>query len=149
MQTIFDKNTKNEVLGRINLLTPESHALWGTMTVSQMFAHCANALDMATGKIILPRQFIGRVIGWMFKSSYSNERNFPKNIQTVKGGAVTEEKDFEFEKIRLIKSIDEMYSGGEKNCTIHPHPIMGKFTPEEWGNGMYKHLDHHLRQFGV
>ena len=63
MQTIFDKDTKNEVLGRINLLTPESRALWGKMKPSQMLAHFANAMDMATGKIILPRQFVGRIIG--------------------------------------------------------------------------------------
>lgn len=42
-----------------------------------------------------------------------------------------------------------MHTGGEKVCTTHPHPIMGSYTPAEWGKGMYKHLDHHLRQFGV
>jgi hypothetical protein len=149
LKTIFDTEAKNEILTRIKNLTPQSQGLWGKMDVSQMLAHCANGMGLATGKIKPPRELIGKIFGWIFKPAYYNERNFPKNIQTVKGGAVIEKKDFSFEKQRLIDSIEEMYSGGESCCTDHPHPIMGFYTPEEWGKGMYKHLDHHLRQFGV
>jgi hypothetical protein len=148
MKSIFEISTKNEIITRIEKLSPSSQGLWGTMQVAQMLAHCANAMDIATGKIKLPRQWIS-VVGWLFKSSYSNNKNFPKNFKTVKGGAVTDEKDFETEKKRLIQAIEDMHQGGEKNCTPHPHPIMGKFSGQEWGTGMYKHLDHHLRQFGV
>jgi hypothetical protein len=149
MKSIFEPEAKNEILERIEKLHPASTRLWGKMTVPQMLAHCANGLGLATGKIKPPRQFIGKLIGWLFKSSYSNERRFPKNVKTIKGGDVADEKDFETEKKRLIIAINEMHSGGKEICTDHPHPIMGKFTPEEWGKGMYKHLDHHLRQFGV
>jgi hypothetical protein len=149
MKSIFEIEAKNEILHRIEKLDVSSQRHWGTMQVAQMLAHCANALDMATGKIKLPRQWIGRLVGWLFKSAYSSEKNFPKNVKTVKGGAVLDEKDFETEKKRLIKAIEEMHLGGEKNCTSYPHPIMGKLSPQEWGMGMYKHLDHHLRQFGV
>lgn len=149
MKSIFETGSKNEILQRIENLSPESKRLWGKMDVSQMLAHCANGMGLATGKIKPPRQLIGKIFGWIFKSSYYNERNFPKNIQTIKGGTVIDEKDFTFEKQRLIEAIEEMYIGGEQGCTDHPHPIMGSYTPAEWGKGMYKHLDHHLRQFGA
>lgn len=149
MKTIFNAEAKKEILVRIEKLSPESQRLWGKMNVSQMLAHCANGMLMATGKIKPPREFIGKLFGWMFKSSYYSERNFPKNIQTIKGGAVVDDKDFVFEKNRLIQGVEDMYNGGEDGCTKHPHAILGNFTPEEWGKGMYKHLDHHLRQFGV
>jgi len=149
MQSIFESAAKKEILKRIDLLTPQSQRKWGKMNVAQMLAHCANGMELATGKIKPPRELIGKIIGWMFKSSYSSKRKFPKNVQTIKGGAVVDERDFELEKKRLISAIEEMHAGGEKICTDHPHPIMGKFSPEEWGKGMYKHLDHHLRQFGV
>jgi Protein of unknown function (DUF1569) len=149
MKSIFETGSKNEILQRIEKLSPQSKGLWGKMDVSQMLAHCANGMGLATGKIKPPRQLVGKLLGWLFKPSYYNERNFPKNIQTIKGGTVTDEKDFSFEKLRLIEAIEEMYSGGEKGCTDHPHPIMGSYTPAEWGKGMYKHLDHHLRQFGA
>ena len=149
MKTIFDTEAKNEILLRIEKLTPDSQGQWGKMNVSQMLAHCANGLGLATGKIKPPRQLVGKLFGWIFKPAYYNSKNFPKNIQTIKGGAVLDEKDFEIEKRRLIKALEEMHNNGEAGCTDHPHPIMGSYTPKEWGIGMYKHLDHHLRQFGA
>ncbi len=148
MKSIFEEETKRVILTRIELLTPHSERQWGKMNVAQMLAHCANAMEMAMGRIKPKKQWIG-IIGWVFKSAYSNEKNFPKNVKTIKGGEVVNEKDFEEEKKRLIYKIEEMHKGGEEICTDHPHPIMGKFSPKEWGMGMYKHLDHHLRQFGV
>ena len=49
----------------------------------------------------------------------------------------------------LLKYIEKFQAGGEEKCTTYPHPFFGKVTPREWSIGMYKHLDHHLRQFGV
>lgn len=149
MKSILDLDTKNDILKRIEKLNPETKSLWGKMNVAQMLCHCANGMGLATGKIKPPRQFIGKLFGWIFKPAYYNNRHFPKNIQTIKGGAVSEEKEFAFEKKRLVEAIEEMHAGGEEICTTHPHPIMGNYTPAEWGMGMYKHLDHHLRQFGV
>ncbi len=148
MKSIFEPEAKTEILQRLEKLGPESTGLWGKMKVAQMLAHCANAMGLAMGKFKPRRQFMG-ILGWLFRSSYSNERNFPKNVKTIKGGDVVDERNFELEKQRLIAAIEEMHHGGEKICTDHPHPIMGKFSPVEWGKGMYKHLDHHLRQFGV
>ncbi len=148
MQSIFEEKAKKEILFRIEKLTPQSQRVWGKMEVSQMLAHCANAMLLAMGKLKPKRQWLS-IVGWLFRSSYSSEKKFPRNVQTIKGGAVTDEKDFLFEKDRLISAINEMHQGGENICTDHPHPIMGKFSPSEWGIGMYKHLDHHLRQFGV
>ena len=45
--------------------------------------------------------------------------------------------------------VRQFSEGGETRCTRHPHPFFGSLTPQAWSRGMYKHLDHHLRQFGV
>jgi transposase InsO family protein len=45
--------------------------------------------------------------------------------------------------------IDCFADAGPKGCTAHPHSLFGRLTPEEWATLMYKHVDHHLRQFGV
>lgn len=149
METIFDKNAAINILDRIELLTPLQNAIWGKMNISQMFAHCAIAFEFATGKINVPMTFIGKMIGRFYKPIYSNKKPFPKNIKTLKEALVTDKKDFYFEKKRLILAINEMQKGGEIICTTLPHPFFGKLTPAQWGIGMYKHLDHHLRQFGV
>jgi transposase InsO family protein len=51
--------------------------------------------------------------------------------------------------MRLKDCVREFHQGGEAKCTRHPHPFFGNLTPQEWSRGMYKHLDHHLRQFGA
>jgi hypothetical protein len=62
---------------------------------------------------------------------------------------VKDERDFEEEKNRLQELINEFYSKGPDKAGLYPHPMFGKFTDTQWGQAMYKHLDHHLRQFGV
>jgi hypothetical protein len=53
------------------------------------------------------------------------------------------------ERERLSGLIDKFAAGGEAACTKNPHGFFGKMRAEEWAILMYKHLDHHLRQFGV
>lgn len=149
MKSLFEFQTKEEILLRLQQLSPDCEPLWGSMNVAQMMAHCTGGLNLAMGHIKPKRQILGILFGWLFKSSYSNKYNFPKNVKTIKGGEIIHACDFDTEYIRLMKTIEAFYLGGEPVCTTHPHPIMGKFTPKQWGIGMYKHLDHHLRQFGV
>lgn len=149
MNSLFDHNSVLEIKNRILLLQANSPAKWGKMNVAQMLAHCTGGLKMAAGDIHLPRLFIGKLIGPFLKSSYYNNLPFPKNIQTDKALVITDARNFELEKQELLLLLDKFHHGGPTNCTKTPHPFLGKFTPEQWSKGMYKHLDHHLRQFGV
>jgi hypothetical protein len=72
-----------------------------------------------------------------------------QNAPTDKSFIVSEERDFVKERARLISLIDRFATAGPHGCTKHPHCFFGKLTPAQWGTGMYKHLDHHLRQFGA
>ncbi len=149
MKTLFDPEAAKEVVARINNLSPGSTALWGKMKVDQMLAHCTRGLEMGTGDQNLPRPFIGRLIGGLLRSVYSNDKPFHRNSPTAPYLTVTDPRDFEQEKQKLFAIIQRFQTGGESKCTTHPHPFFGKLTPREWGIGMYKHLDHHLNQFGV
>jgi hypothetical protein len=149
MKTLFEKVAADEVLSRIEKLQPEVQRLWGKMDVAQMMAHCSGALDMASGKVILPRMFIGRLIGRMVRPIYSNEKPFSRSSPTDPKLVVSDQRDFNREREELKLRVREFQQGGEAKCTRHPHPFFGSLTPYEWGRGMYKHLDHHLRQFGA
>jgi hypothetical protein len=149
MKTLFEKVAADEVLSRIEKLQPEVQRLWGKMDVAQMMAHCSGALDMASGKVILPRMFIGRLIGRMVRPIYSNEKPFSRSSPTDPKLVVSDQRDFNREREELKLRVGEFQQGGEAKCTRHPHPFFGSLTPYEWGRGMYKHLDHHLRQFGA
>jgi Protein of unknown function (DUF1569) len=149
MKNLFESETVEEVLGRINQLQPATQRQWGKMDVAQMMAHCSAALDMATGRLNPPRIFIGRVLGPLVKPVFTNEKPFSKNSPTDKRLVVADHRDFVREQERLKAGVREFHAGGEAKCTRHPHPFFGSLSPQDWSRGMYKHLDHHLRQFGV
>lgn len=149
MKNVFQPEVLEEIKQRINKLQPDTQREWGKMEVAQMMAHCSAALEVAAAQKFPPRIFIGRILGPFFRSVFSNEKTLKKNMPTDKTFLVIDRRNFEKEKARLIDLVSQFSTGGEAKCTRHPHSFFGKLTPAEWGLGMYKHLDHHLRQFGV
>jgi len=145
MKNIFDGNVKDEVLNRLDNLKVNSVRNWGGMTVTQMLAHCTRSIKIANGETKLKRVFIGRIIGPFFKSQYYNDKPYPKNIKLEIAAFVPDKNQFAIEKNKLKQIIKAFSEGGQ--CTKHPHPLFGYFTIEQWGKAVYKHLDHHLRQF--
>jgi Protein of unknown function (DUF1569) len=148
MKSLYEPAAVSEITHRLDALTPDTKHEWGKMNVGQMLAHCSRALEMAMGRNNPPRVLLGRLIGPLFKGQYSNERPFGRSTPTDPTLVMTGEKDFSKERTHLEEKIKEFAAGGEAGATKHPHPFFGKLTPEAWGKGMYKHLDHHLRQFG-
>lgn len=148
MKSLFEEPTRVEILNRIDSVSSQATPQWGAMNVSQMLCHCKRALEMAVGKLNPRRIFIGRLLGPLFRSQYSNEKPFGQGTPTSVELTVKELPDFELEKQRLKDLVIQFSQGGEARVTQHPHPFFGALTAAEWGKGMYKHLDHHLRQFG-
>ena len=149
MKTLFQPDAVDELISRIDKLQPASLRQWGTMDVAQMMAHCSAALDMASGRLNRPRVFIGRLIGPFVKSIYTNEKPLPRNSPTDEKLVFSDQRDFAREQEQLKLKLRQFHNGGEGQCTRHPHPFFGSLTPQDWGRGMYKHIDHHLRQFGA
>jgi hypothetical protein len=150
MSGLFDDLRANEVQRRLSLLRPDSVRQWGTMTPAQMLAHCAGALEMASGDRIPPRLLLGRIIGWLVKPLvFGNAAPLRRNSPTAKDLVVRDERDLDTERRRLQALIERFAAGGPAGCTTHPHSFFGRLTPQEWSVLMYKHLDHHLRQFGA
>lgn len=147
MKTLFDRATLEEILNRVEKISPDAKRNWGAMEVDQMLAHCGNGLEMAMGTIQPKRIFIGRIIGPLFKKKYSDESPFDHNSPTSYELKVTDKRNFETEKQRLVLLLKKFSSGGEAVATKHPHPFFGPLQHSEWGIGMYKHVDHHFRQF--
>jgi len=149
MKNLFQPEAVDEVISRVDRLQPTAERQWGKMDAAQMLAHCSAALDLASGRLVRPRIFIGRLIGPLFRPIYSNEKPFSKNNPTDPKLVISDPRDFSREREQLKVRIRQFHQGGEAQCTKHPHPFFGSLTPHEWGTGMYKHLDHHLRQFGA
>jgi len=150
MKNLFEAVAVEEVKQRLAQLRPESERLWGTMNAAQAVAHCSAGLELAAGDRKPPRALMGRIIGRIIKPmALGNDEPMRRNSPTVKDLVVQDERDLGTERERLSGLIDRFAAAGPKGCTTHPHSFFGQLTPEEWATLMYKHLDHHLRQFGV
>jgi hypothetical protein len=149
MKNLFQREAVDEVIARIDSLQPSAQRQWGKMDVAQMMAHCSAALDMASGRLNPPRIFIGRLIGPFFKPIYTNEKPLSRNSPTDPKLVVSDQRAFVHEQEQLKRCVRRFHEGGEAQCTRHPHPFFGTLSAQDWSRGMYKHLDHHLRQFGA
>jgi hypothetical protein len=150
MRNLFEAATAEDVKARIARLGPASARQWGKMNAAQAVAHCSGSMEWAVGDSFPPRMFIGRILGPMVKSKVlRDETPMGRNAPTAKSLVVADERNLEVERKRLCALIDRFAAAGPKGCTTHPHTFFGRLTPEEWATLMYKHLDHHLRQFGV
>ncbi len=150
MTGLFDAITVAQVKDRIARLEPDITGGWGKMSPAQALAHCSEAMLWAVGDVRPPRMFVGRIIGGLIKSKVLAESEpMRKNSPTSKTLVIADDRDLANEQKRLCALIDRFFGAGAAGCTTHPHNLFGPLTPQEWADLMYKHLDHHLRQFGA
>ena len=150
MKNLFEPGRAEEVKARFTTLRADSDRQWGKMNPAQMMAHCAAGLEVAMGDKKPPRMLIGRVIGGIIKPKVlGDDEPMRRNSPTVPGLVMLDEHDLTRERERLLAAIDRIAAAGATGCTAHPHSFFGRLTPDEWAILMYKHLDHHLRQFGA
>jgi hypothetical protein len=117
------------------------------MNVSQMLAHVQMPIRIAFGTHQPKGSFLLRLIGPLFKSKLWDEKPYKQSLPTDPTFVMTgAEKDFEKEKAVLIDLVNNF---NETSIQGEQHPVFGKLTKYNWSKATWKHLDHHLRQFGV
>lgn len=149
MKNLFDASVTQEMIDRINRLSPNTKPLWGKMTVSQMLAHSQSPLYVALGEKKIKGGLMAFLFGKIAKKQLVQDVPFKKNLPTAPSFVVKDERDFEEEKKILISQLQLFSKAGPTEIAARPHPFFGKLTAEEWNLLQYKHLDHHLRQFGA
>jgi hypothetical protein len=137
-----------ECQDRIGNLTPDTAPLWGEMTAAQMMAHCAEIFEVAGGKEIRGTPWFIKLFKPYIRKMVVGPKPFPHSTKTHPQYIQTGDKVFTAERERLISAMEaftEMCAGQTRIA----HPFFGEMTVDEAGWAMYKHLDHHLEQFGV
>jgi hypothetical protein len=149
MKTIFEPIAYAEIVRRVNAVHSGSPRQWGKMTVAQMLEHTARAVEMAAGKVPGKQRPIGRALSWAFRRNFVGPDPFPKNSPTGPNFIVKHEPELEQARERLKSLLADLHAMGEAGCEGNIHGFFGKMSGREWGITQYKHLDHHLRQFGA
>jgi hypothetical protein len=148
MKNIFTQTDNQEIINRINKLTSSSKPIWGKMTVDQMLSHCISPIDVSFGTVQLKIPFLMRMMGRLMKKSWLDSPEFNKNTPTAKEFIRKETYDFDATKAELIEKVKKL-SEGFHVIKLSIHPFWGKLNEADWNKLQWKHLDHHLRQFGV
>jgi hypothetical protein len=147
--SLFVAAEKEEIVARLRRLRPDSRALWGKMDAAQMLAHCQVPIQVALGEVKLRRRLIGILLGPLARKSLDGPEPTRKNLPTDPTFRVTGSRDFERERAQLVELIERHAQRGVAGLSRDPHPFFGRLSEARWQALMWKHLDHHLRQFGV
>jgi len=149
-QNIFSTPVAEQFIVRIDKLSINTRNQWGKMDVSQMIAHCNVSYDMAFNENYKKSSPILRfILKNLAKKGLVNESPLKKNSSTASEMIIKTPKVFNEEKGKLISNVNNLVAKGENYFHLKDHPGFGVMTKQEWNNFYYKHLDHHLTQFGV
>lgn len=154
IQNIFEKAGADALIDRINQLTPDTKALWGSMSVSQMLAHNAKPFETVydpnyAKQYPKPNGLIRFFLKLLVKPIVVGSKPYKRNMRTAPEFIVSDARDFETEKRRLIDFIQQAHADGAANYEGRESHSFGPLTAQEWNMLFYKHTDHHLAQFGV
>jgi len=147
MKNINNQFDYEELALRIKQLSSSNTRQWGKMDLQQMLVHCTAQLKMALGEIratpqgsFMMRTVLGKWtafsdIPWPKGANTPNEMNMERNTFQL--------TDIENEKKELQAYLARVKLAPQ----LMPHPFFGALSHKEWGCLIFKHIDHHLKQF--
>ena len=119
------------------------------MQPAQMLRHCAVALGDVLGDRPVKQAFLGKLITPLIRGQIFGDKPFGRNAPTDPTYVIKDALDFDAERARLATLIDRVVQRGTAKTEGMIHPFFGRLSGEQWGRLIFKHFDHHLRQFGV
>jgi hypothetical protein len=149
MQSLFVPADRDALALRFAELEPGAQRQWGKMDAAQMLRHCAVALGDLLGDRPVKQLFLGKLITPLIRGQIFGEKPFRRNSPTDPIYVVSDPRDFETERAQLATFIDRVVQRGPAKAEGMVHPFFGRLSGDQWGRLIYKHFDHHLRQFGV
>ena len=149
MKSLFDQADRDSLLQRLGKLQSDTPRQWGKMNAAQMVTHCARALETGTGDRPMKQKLIGKILMPFFRKSILGEKPFSRNGPTDPSFIVADEREFSTEREKLVDLIAKFVQRGSDAAGNETHAFFGTMTGQEWGETMYKHIDHHLQQFGL
>ncbi|MEM1056431.1 MAG: DUF1569 domain-containing protein [Bacteroidota bacterium] len=154
MPDFFDRAVADDLLARIDRLTPETEPQWGKMNVAQMLAHCSKPFEAVYDEEYLrqnpkPNAVLRFVLRVLAKSAVVGDKPYKRNGSTAPSFIVADERDFEAERARLKAFIEQAHGESAAAYDGRESHSFGVLSAREWSTLFHKHTDHHLTQFGV
>jgi hypothetical protein len=152
MKTLARPRDKDELVGRLRALRPDSVRRWGRMSVHQMVCHLCDGFRMGTGEKPA-RAVAGRLRGTAIKwvALYLPMRwpaGFPTTREIDQERSGTRPTDFAAD-VAQLEALLELVTAQPRTFEWYPHPLFGRMSEAAWLRWGYLHVDHHLRQFSA
>jgi hypothetical protein len=148
MPTMHDQSTRTAILARLSALKADAQPHWGRMTAPQMVVHLTDAMHMAVGELAVTSKNMPIARTALFKWLFLNVLPFPKNAPTAPELRSRIPAEWNGEVSQFSLQIERAF-GANARPSWAAHPLFGTLTASQWGQLAHKHIDHHLRQFGV
>lgn len=151
MSTLFDPSIRKALTTRIDALRPDSARQWGRMSPHQSVCHLSDGFRMVLGERVVRSRVtaLGPVMRFV---ALSLPLQWPHGVKTMpeseQGVGGTPPVEFERDRQDLLTLVDRFCARGGDSAWPD-HPMFGRMHAVHWGRWGYRHLDHHLRQFGV
>jgi hypothetical protein len=147
MPEIWEHSRQDEILLRLEKLTPATKPAWGKFTAARMLDHCAGAMRAGLGDFpVRPKKTPFR--NWPMRKLVIYVLPWPKGAPTARELLADVEPDFEEAKAALRAALQRFAEVGPAG-KFADHAGFGKLSGKDWGALTYRHLDHHWRQFGL
>jgi len=147
MKTLWSETDRNELVVRLARLNVESKPQWGKMNCAQMLAHLADGFRMTLGDLA-PRSKGGPLSFAPIKKLVIYWLPFPKGAPTAPELITRPSEGIEKES-EAVKELLTRIAQSAGRADWPEHPAFGKMSEQDWGVLGYRHMDHHLRQFGA
>lgn len=148
MGSILNENDRTAILDRLRLLSASSTGRWGKMNVTEMLEHLRLSAQMAVGELELPSSNKRVFQTFPLKHLILYVLPFPKGAPTAPGLLPVAAQALDEEREALLALLDRI-GAGPRDGSGPAHPLFGTLSWREWGVVTHKHVDHHLKQFGV
>jgi Protein of unknown function (DUF1569) len=147
MKSIWQRESQRELTDRFGRLAWDRRAEWGSFTAPKMVCHLADSLRMAMGDLkVAPKKLPIRYPP--LKQLVIYVAPFPKGAPTAPELLVRQPGEWTND-VADLQSLLARAATASSTDAWPEHPAFGRLSRRAWGVLMYRHIDHHLKQFGA
>ena len=146
-KTIWNSADRESILSRFDRLAPDTRPKWGKLDAPRMVTHVTDAVRASLGELTL-RPLVGPLRYWPVNVLVMFYLPWPKSAPTAPELLDRHPVGWTDELGTLRTTLDR-FTARDVDEQWTPHVAFGRLSGAQWGRLMYRHLDHHLTQFGV
>lgn len=147
MATLWNTDDRNRLLDRASRLDPTRPPRWGKMSAPAMVAHLTQQLRLALGEVRSNR-IPGFFRYFPFRELIVYVLPWPKGAPTAPELLTATPSEWEAD-LAAFRDAVQRVTDRRADAAFEEHPAFGKLSRRAWGVLIYRHIDHHLRQFGA